>query len=115
MSHATLASQPAGERAQVFVLEGEFDMSSAPRFVEAVDDALDSGRPDLIVDLTDVSFLDSTMLQAIIRAYDRAGARASRFALIRPQPSVWRVFVLTSLSTILPSYEGLDDALASFG
>jgi anti-sigma B factor antagonist len=112
--HPSLATWPTGDRAQVVTLEGEFDLATAPSFTEAVDDALDAGRPDLIVDLSRVTFLDSTMLQALIRACDNSRLRESQFALIRPKAGVWRIFVLTGLSNTLPSFGGVAEALASF-
>jgi anti-anti-sigma regulatory factor len=41
-------------------------------------------------------------------------ARGARLALIRPNATVWRVFVLTGLSHSFHSFGRLDEALASF-
>ena len=112
--HGSLATQPTGHRAQVLILEGVFDGSNSDRFERAIDDAIDAGRPDVIVDLRGVSFLDSKMLRALVRGLDRTRAEDRRFALIRPNPHVWRVFVLTGLSRALPAFGGVADALTSF-
>jgi anti-sigma B factor antagonist len=97
------------------MLDGDFDRSSRQPFERALDDALHADRPHLIVDLRGVGFLDSTMLRALVRGLQDAVARGGQLALIRPNAAVWRVFVLTGLSQILPAFGRLDEALANFG
>jgi anti-sigma B factor antagonist len=98
----------------VLTLDGAFDRSNAAQFERALDDALHAGRPQLVVDLRGVSFLDSTMLTVFNRSLGDALAEGGRLAVIRPNPSVWRVFVLTGLSHAFPAFGRLDEALASF-
>jgi anti-anti-sigma factor len=115
MSHqGSFSSQPAGGESQVLMLDGDFDRSNSAPFEQALDDALNADRPQLIVDLRGVSFLDSTMLRALIRGLGDAVARGGHLALIRPNATVWRLFVLTGLSQTLPAFGRLDEALASF-
>jgi anti-anti-sigma factor len=97
------------------MLDGDFDWSNAPQFKQALDHALDAGRPQLIVDLRGVSFLDSMMLAVLIRGLGEAVAAGGHLALVRPNTTVWRVFVLTGLSHTFPAFGRLDEALASFG
>jgi anti-anti-sigma factor len=61
-----------------------------------------------------VSFLDSTLLRVFIQGLGDTVARGARLALIRPNATGWRVFVLTGLSHSFHSYGRLDEALASF-
>ena len=115
MSHQGLcSSQSAGDQSEVLILDGDFDRSNAAQFEDALDDALHAGRPQLVVDLRGVISLDSTMLSVLIRSLGDALAEDSRLALIRPNPAVWRVFVLTGLSQTFPAYGRLDEALAGF-
>ena len=81
--HGCFSSQPAGDQAQLLMLDGDFDRSNAGEFAQALGDALLAGRPQVIVDLRGVSFLDPTMLGALVRG---VGERA-QVALIRPK--VW--------------------------
>jgi anti-sigma B factor antagonist len=96
------------------VLDGDFDRSNTAQFELALDQALDAGRPQLVVDLRGVSFLNSTLLRALIRGLGQAAARGGELALIRPNATVWRVLVLTGLSNNFPAFARLDEALASF-
>ena len=97
------------------MLDGDFDWSNAAEVKHALEHALHTGRPQLIVDLRGVSFLDSMMLAVLIRSLGEAVAAGGQLALIRPNTTVWRVFVLTGLSHTFPAFARLDDALASFG
>jgi anti-sigma B factor antagonist len=96
------------------MLDGNFDSSNAAQFKQALDHALHAGRPQLIVDLRGVSFLDSTMMAVLIRGLGDVVAAGGHLALIRPNTTVWKVFVLTGRSDTFPAFARLDEALASF-
>jgi anti-sigma B factor antagonist len=56
------------EGAVVVEAHGELDVTSAPPFRTALQKAVDTGRPLVVVDLTHVSFLDSAGLAVVFRA-----------------------------------------------
>ena len=97
------------------MLDGAFDRSNATQVELALGDAIVADRPHLVIDLRGVSFLDSTMLRVLIQGLGDTAARGGRLALIRPNATVWRVFVLTGLSHSFDSFGRLDEALAGFG
>ena len=114
MSHqGFVSSQLADEQTQVLMLDGEFDLISTRDFEQAMDDAIYSGRRNLVVDLSHVSFLDGTMLRALARGCALFLRLDRRFALVRPRPRVWRVFVLTGLSRTLLTFGGVAEAVES--
>ena len=116
MSHqGCCSSQPAGDLAEVLTLDGAFDRSNAAQVESALGDAIDADKPRLVIDLRGVSFLDSAMLRVLIQSLGDTAARGGQLALIRPNATVWRVFVLTGLSHSFHSFGRLDDALASLG
>lgn len=112
--HAVVSSQGLDDRTQVVKLAGEFDLGTTPKFEQAIDDALDSGRRNLVVDLRSVSFLDATLLNALVRSEALLRGCGRRFALVRPCPRVWRLFVLTGLNRALPIFAGMSEAVESF-
>jgi anti-sigma B factor antagonist len=114
MSHeGSCSSELAGDLAEVLMLDGAFDRQNAAQVELALGDAGDAGRPQLVVDLRGVSFLDSTMLRVLIEGLGDTVARGAQLALIRPNATVWRVFVLTGISHSFRSFGRLDEALAS--
>ena len=96
------------------MLDGAFDRSNAAQVELALGDAIDADKPQLVIDLRGVSFLDSTMLRVLIQGLGDTAKRGVQLALIRPNATVWRVFVLTGLSHSFHSFGRLDEALASF-
>ena len=78
---------------------GELDVSTAP----ALDDAFrqqagDGDAPRLVLDLTGVSFLDSTAMALIAGWRDRLVDAGGRFALVTADPQQQRLFHLTALT-----------------
>ena len=110
---ACFSSQSAGDQAAVLTIDGDLDRSNAAQFDEALHDALQVDKAQLIIDLRGVSSVDSTMLNALVRGFDDAAARGGNLAMIRPNPFVWRVFVLTDQGHSFPTFGRLDEALAS--
>lgn len=55
----SVTSRPSGDRTVVHVA-GEIDVYTAPALREELAGLVDAGKTDLVVDLTDVSFMDST-------------------------------------------------------
>ncbi len=53
------------------------------------------------------------MLRVLIQGLGDTAARGAQLALIRPNATVWRVFVLTGLSHSFDSFGRVDEALAS--
>jgi stage II sporulation protein AA (anti-sigma F factor antagonist) len=88
----------ANGRAIVFV-RGEIDLASGQAFRNALSQA-QQGAPDVIVDLSDVVFMDSTGINALTEAHRRAPEQGS-VRVVSPSPAVRRVFDITGLSELL--------------
>jgi anti-anti-sigma factor len=90
-------------------LRGELDLST----VGKVDDELQTverGAPKVVVlDLSDLTFLDSTGLRCVVRADERAREDGRRFVVVKGPEAVQRVFEITRLAERL---ELVDDAAA---
>ena len=83
------------ENAVVLVLSGELDLASAPMLERELRDAEASGPSRLVIDLAGLAFMDSTGLQALLRARERANSNGHQLALRRAPHQVQRVFELT--------------------
>lgn len=89
------------------------DAATAPALRDALLAQLDAGASRLLLDLSRVTFLDSSALGALIAVAKRAAASA-RFGVAGTQPAVARLFVLTQMDRVFPIHVSLDDALARF-
>ncbi len=94
-------------------LSGELDLLTAPSFRTQVDGALDAAGPrNLILELSQLSFVDSSGLGAILGRYKAVTQLGGRMLLVTPQPQVQRIFTLSGLFKIMDLAPNLDQALA---
>jgi anti-anti-sigma factor len=94
------------ERETVLVLHGEFDLTGTEVFENAV--AAVRPRHSLVLDLRDLTFLDSSGLRAFVVLYERAVSEGWSLVLSAPQPAVAMVLRITGLAQRLTIVEAAD-------
>ena len=92
----SLATDHAGDRAVVTV-QGELDAYSAPSLEEEASRLLAAGVSDLVFDLSETKFIDSSGLRAILTAQRRLADHDGRLSLRAPSESVRRLLDITGL------------------
>jgi anti-sigma B factor antagonist len=92
------------------VVTGELDLATAPALDHALHDARARGRL-VVLDLSGVSFCDSSGLHVIVRANQRARHEHRRLVIVRGSEQVQRLFALTGVDKQLEIVE--DPALAT--
>jgi anti-anti-sigma factor len=98
---------------RVLVLKGEHDLSTAPDVRIHVEDAVIAGG-DLIVDLSEVGFIDSSILGVLVAGYRSVTAADHGFAVVAvPESSVTRLFDLVSVSDVIPVYPTRAEAVST--
>ncbi|MCW3009604.1 MAG: anti-sigma factor antagonist [Solirubrobacterales bacterium] len=100
----------AREGVVVVVLRGEADLRAA----EAIDAAFDAAAKHpgpLVADLTELLFLDSSGLRAVIQAHSRIVSQGRRFGLAAdPDGAVGKVLALTQLHRLMPVHPDRETA-----
>jgi anti-sigma B factor antagonist len=92
-------------------LSGELDLSSAPQLRELLVALLSEDGPrHLVVDLSDLVYLDSTGLSVLVTAHKRAGSSGTAFSLANPNASVRRLLGITALDQIFDFVDSPDFA-----
>jgi len=81
----------------VLVLRGELDPHTAPQLRDEADRAFASGRVDLVLDLAELNFIDSSGLRVIISSHKTASERGGRFVLRSPSQTARRLLDITGL------------------
>jgi anti-sigma B factor antagonist len=89
-----------GEGETVVRAAGELDVNTAPELREQLAHLASEGSPLIVVDLTDVSFIDSTALSVLVSALKRLRQADGNLELASPNPSVRRVFEITGLTRL---------------
>lgn len=95
----------------VLDVAGELDLHTAPQLRESLMAAIDEGRLQVLVNLADVAFMDSTALGVLVAGLKRAREAGGDLALVVPDGPPRKVLTLTGLDrafTILeePPAEG---------
>jgi anti-anti-sigma factor len=91
------------------VLRGELDLSTVVKVQEELRRVEASAPPLVVLDLSALTFLDSTGLRCLITADERAREQGRRLVIVRGPDPVQRVFSITRLEEHL---EIVDDASA---
>ena len=92
--------------------EERVDAHSAAELKDRLLKALEDDGRALVIDLSQVQFIDSSGLGALLSGYKNANLRASGFALVGLQPLVKSMFELTRLHRVFEIYPGIEEALA---
>jgi anti-sigma B factor antagonist len=109
-----VGSEQLDDQTVVVNVSGEVDIGTAPEFEDelarAVEDRL---RSALVVDLTGVGFIDSTGLNALVRALERQRLVGSSLVLVSDDSRVAMMLEVTRLDRVLRRYRTRDEALAA--
>lgn len=97
----------------VLVLDGEVDMASAPRLEEALAGQLEAGTACLIVDLRQVTFMDSTGLTVLFRSHEAMAARGFEMVLVCSPGAVRRVIEVSGVGGVVPIHDDPAELAAS--
>ena len=83
-------------------LEGEWDLAQQAASTDAIDHALDRRPACLVLDLSQLSFIDSSGVHVLINAHKRCAAQATHLVIIPGPRAVQRVFEICGLIERLP-------------
>lgn len=87
------------------------DANTAPSLREALIGRIEAGAHSLLLDLSDIGFLDSSALGALIATAKRAG-RVGHFGVAGVQPAVARLFALTHMDRVFTIHPSTAEAIA---
>jgi anti-sigma B factor antagonist len=82
--------------------QGELDLSGSPQLEAALLEAEQSHVKEIVVDLGELTFVDSTGLAVLVRAADRSATNGDQLRITPGRDQVASVLRLTGLETVLP-------------
>lgn len=91
---------------------GECDMATASALRSSLCRALNRWRRPVVVDLSELTFIDSSGLNALVAAYRRAVQLGCPFALADPPAQVAKVLAVTGLDSVFPIFDSVRAACA---
>jgi len=109
----SVSSERLDDDLGVIVLSGEVDIYTAPQFKECLLELLDSGVKRLVVDLSQITFIDSTALGVLIGGVRRAHSSGGAMTIVVTTRPVERVLSITGLDRVFSMHATRDEALAA--
>jgi anti-sigma B factor antagonist len=101
----------ADDQIQLFGLGGTLDIATSPTLRAALLEAADRANHEIVVDLTQLEFLDSTGLGALIGAHKRAAEHGGSVRLVAHEGQILRLLRITGLLDVFSVYPSVDAAL----
>jgi anti-sigma B factor antagonist len=99
------------DETQLVQIYGDVDLKTARSFRAALDEAAQDGKGRLIVDMSEVPFMDSSGLAALIGA-QKAFKDQTRLVVVCPD-NLRRIFEVTRLDSIVSVVSTLPEALVA--
>ena len=96
----------------VVAVSGEVDLYTAPALHEAIRDCVEEGFGPLVIDLTEVGFMDSTGLGVLVDGLNRCRERDRELLVVCDRASLLGLFRITGLDTVFDLRTTVEDALA---
>jgi anti-anti-sigma factor len=90
----------------------EIDISNSAGLRAALLEAAAHGNTTLVVDMSQTQFCDSAALNVLVRAHKQAQARHGEVLLVISAATVLRIFAVTGIDHLMPSFPSLHEALA---
>jgi anti-sigma B factor antagonist len=86
----------------VVVIRGELDLATAPDLEAALTERLDAGQ-DVVVDLRELAFMDSTGLRVLVSAHARVEGSTQSVRIVRPRPDapIARILAIAGVESVL--------------
>lgn len=110
-----IQTEPISDHAFVVSPTGEVDLYVAPELKQQLLELVERGATAVIVDLSDVTFVDSTALGVLIGTVRRLRANDGQLSVVCRDPNVGRTFELTGLDRVFAIHATREQAIAALG
>jgi anti-sigma B factor antagonist len=109
---ASSRTTPPHSRSSVLPLKGEIDLHVSPSVTASLKEVIDRKPERMVVDLSDVSYIDSAGLAALIEAMQKVEGYGGKFMLAGLQETVRSIFEISRLDQVFQIFPDADAALA---
>ena len=106
-----IKTEQLGDDAYVISLAGEVDLYTAPEFKERMVELIESGKKQIVVDLSQATFIDSTTLGVLVGGVKRLRPAGGSLTLVCTDDNITKIFEITGLDRVFPIHGSRDEAL----
>jgi anti-sigma B factor antagonist len=107
------APKPSRDRPNVLPLKGEIDLHVSPVITASLTAMIEKKPKRMVIDLSDVTYIDSAGLAALIQAMQKVEAYGGKFLLAGLQETVRSIFEISRLDQVFRIFPDTDTALAA--
>jgi len=104
---------PQQERSNVLALKGEIDLHVSPSVTASLNQMIEKKPERLVVDLSEVTYIDSAGLAALIEGMQKVEGYGGKFRLAGLQETVRSIFEISRLDQVFQIFPDADAALAA--
>ncbi len=97
----------------VLPLEGEIDLHVSPRIADSLRKMIATQPPQVVVDLSKVSYIDSSGLAVLIEGMQNVNGYGGKFSLAGLQATVLPIFEIARLDQVFKIFPDVATALAA--
>jgi len=108
-----IKAEQAGAGAWVIALTGEIDLYTAPEFKQQLLDVIEQGANQVVVDLTDTTFIDSTTLGVLVGGVKRLRPNGGQLSIVCSDRNITKIFEITGLDRVFTIYPSRDEAVST--
>jgi anti-sigma B factor antagonist len=110
---ASSSTLPHQSRSNVLALKGEIDLHVSPSVTASLNEMINKKPERMVVDLSDVSYIDSAGLAALIEAMQKVEGYGGKFMLAGLQETVRSIFEISRLDQVFQIFPDPNTALAA--
>src|SRR5215213_3980563 len=107
---ASVSHDDLGKHATVVTLKGTFDLANAEGLGNSMTSALDRGPGPVVLDLSEVDWLDSAAIAVLVLVARRGLALDRTIGLVRPKDAIWEGIEALSLDSLFLVFQTRDEA-----
>jgi anti-sigma B factor antagonist len=99
---------------RLIAVAGELDLFTAPELRSRLNEMIDRGARELIVDLSETEFVDSTGLGVLIAVYKRMQSAGGELVIVDERDNILSAFRVAGVDQLLTIVGSYDDAVVAF-
>ena len=89
------------EQATLISLKGEVDIYSIGKFRESIEERIKTQASEIILDCTELSYMDSTGMGVLIELRNKAKDMGQKIIMMNPRPNIKKLLNITGVDKII--------------
>jgi anti-sigma B factor antagonist len=108
-----VTEEDVDDHTHVLALRGELDVATVPRLADPLREAIAAGKTAVVIDLGELTFLDSTGLMVLLNGLRRVVRQGGNLVVMCTNPTVLRLFDITGTASTFTVVDSREKALAA--